>query len=86
VENETWRAFNSWSDAINDYNKRISSNSPRPSYRAAYRHLVAKKISVKSAKEYWLALGSGNYYTARKFTPGQFASLCSTVRSYIVQS
>ncbi len=83
IEHETWRSFNGWKEAIDDFKSRISSNSERPSYRLAYKHLVSDKISVSVAKGYWEALGSGNYYTARKFTGLRFARLCYTVRNYM---
>ncbi|MBN2803288.1 MAG: hypothetical protein JXR91_09355 [Deltaproteobacteria bacterium] len=83
IEEESWRSFNNWSEAVDDYKERISMDSNRPSYRKAYSFLQSEDVSVKDAIGYWEALGEGNYFTARKFTGRNFARLCSTVRSYL---
>lgn len=85
VEDAMWRAFEGWSDAIRDFKGRISPDSQRPAYRKAHEHLMSEKVSFRSSKAYWEALGAGNYYTASKFTGEKFARLCGGVRA-ILQS
>ena len=85
VADATWRAFNNWEEAIDDYMTRISADSERPSYREAYRHLKSDTISFRTAKAFWHALGDGNYYTASDFTGEKFARLCGGVRSILRQ-
>ena len=83
VADASWRAFTGWEEAIQDFQQRISPDSDRPSYREAYRHLVAETVSLRTARAYWDALSDGNYYTATWFTGEKFARLCGGVRSVL---
>jgi hypothetical protein len=78
VQNERWRAFSSWEEAIADYQNRITKRSRRPSYRKAAIFLNDPHRLADAA--YWEALGNGNYYTAQAFTPTRFSLLCRYVR------
>jgi len=81
VPDAAWRSFESWGQAVDDFHARINPDSPRPSYRQAYRHLM--NPSRKADSVYWSALGDGNYYTARHFDKKKFAMLCRGVREIL---
>ena len=82
VDNATWRAFDGWRQAVEDFQGRISPDSGRAGYREAYEHLVDETSPVELADAaYWDALGAGGYYTDKKFKGANFASLCARVRS-----
>ena len=83
VADASWRAFSGWEEAILDFQERISAESERPSYREAYRHLVAETVSPRTSRAYWEALSEGNYYTATWFTGEKFARLCGGVRGVL---
>ncbi len=78
IRDEKWRAFSSWTEAVHDYQRRITKASRRPSYRKAARHISDQSARADSA--FWRSLGEGNYYTTQKFSPGRFTALCFMVR------
>jgi len=78
VFNAGWRSFSGWSEAIRDYQNRISPKSKRPSYRQAHRALSHPHKRADLA--FWNALSDGNYFTNRQFTPKKFAMVCNIVR------
>lgn len=79
VPKAEWRAFTSWKESIEDFLNRISPTSDRAGYRSAYAELVQPGIEHDAA--YWDALGSGGYYTDKKFKGADFAALVKRVRS-----
>ncbi len=84
VPDAAWRSFESWRQAVDDFYARINPDSPRPSYRQAYRHLM--NPSRKADAVYWSALGDGNYYTAQHFDKKKFAMLCWGVREILSEA
>jgi hypothetical protein len=73
-----WRSFSSWQEAVEDYQRRISSGSKRDSYRTAYAYL--NDPDPWADISFWSALKEGRYYTDHRFTGRKFAVLCKRVR------
>jgi hypothetical protein len=72
VPGAEWRAFHSWREAVDDTKARIGPDSWSGSYVAAYR--VA--MGTGNPRDYWDALGSGGYFTAkRSFTTDMFVGV-----------
>jgi len=84
VQDEKWRAFKSWKEAVDDFLTRISPTSSNAGYQSASRYLIAGGPGYDA--RYWDSILAGGYYTDQSFDSESFSKLVARVRSEIFRA